>query len=229
MQLFIYREYQNDVDMILVCEICKGNHELGSGNCPGYDVNQRTICFRGPQCVMSNMYPCTVPFRNKQFPSSEHAYQWEKAMTVGDFSAAQQILEAPDGFTAKKISQRMDKQCLDIWRQHYSVRVMKKIAQAKFENVEEFREELIDSKGMFLIETTSDTFWGVGFLQDVAAYCRPQYWPGENVMGRILMELRDKYLGLTEEFLPYDEVSCAIARETSSPRVDPLVVQNFDL
>ena len=175
------------------------------------------------------MYPCTVYYKDKCFSSSEHAYQWQKAITVGDFDAAERIFEAPDGYVAKKISLRLNKQRLDIWRRYCSVRVMKKIAQAKFESVEEFRKELIDSRGMYLIEATTDTFWGVGFLTNVAACCKPQYWPGENVMGRILMEIRDKNLGITKELLPYEEVGSMIPREKSSPRVDPLIVENVEM
>ena len=207
-------------DVILVCEVCKGNHETNNETCPGYDANQQAICFKGHLCVMSNMYPCSVYYKNRCFHSSEHAYQWEKALGVEAFHIACQIIEAQDGYAAKQISALLDKDLVDLWRCQHAVRIMKTIAQAKFDSVEEFRKELIDSAGMYLIEATMDTYWGVGFLRDVAAYCRPQYWPGENVMGRILMEIRDKHLGQSEVLLPYEEIGSKV--RSSLERFDPL-------
>ena len=166
------------------------------------------------------MYPCSVNYENRNFSSSEHAYQWEKAIGVGDFDAECQIIEAQDGYAAKKISNSLDKDLVDLWRRSHAVTIMKRIVQAKFDSVEEFRKEMIDSAGMYLIEATTDTYWGVGFLRDVAAYCRPQYWPGENVMGRILMEIRDTYLGESKELLPFEEIGSKV--HPSLGRFDPL-------
>ena len=204
----------------MVCEICKGNHETNNENCPGFDANQRAICFKGHLCVMSNMYPCSVYYKDRCFSSSEHAYQWEKARGVGALDVAREIIEAEDGYVAKKLSLSLNKDLVDEWRCKHAVKIMKTIAQAKFDSVEEFRKEMIDSVGMYLIEATVDTYWGAGFLRDVAAYCRPQYWPGENVMGRILMEIRDRYLGESEELIPFDEIGSKV--RSSSGRFDPL-------
>ncbi len=209
---------------ILVCEVCKGDHETNSTICPGFDPNQQAVCFKGHGCVMSNMYPCIVPYKGKNFSSSEHAYQWEKALGVGQKEKAQDILEAPDGYAAKKISKTLDPNAVYNWRTRYGVATMKKIAQAKFDNVEEFRKEMIDSKGMYIIEALcDDTFWAVGFLREIGAFCKPQYWPGQNVMGRILMEVRDKYLGMTKELLPFDEIGKMLPHR--SLLVDPLLVE----
>ncbi len=208
--------------MILVCEVCKGNHEAGSEVCPGFDANQSAICFKGHTCVMSNMYACTVNYKGQDFRSSEHAYQWEKAKCLGRPDVADRIVDAVDGYQAKRISKELvDEAKNEIWRRGLAVAVMKKIAQAKFDSVHEFRQEVLDSRGMFLIEATTDTFWGVGFLSDVAATCRPQYWPGKNVMGRILIELRDAQLGVEEETLPFRLIGRAISARAAH---DPLIV-----
>ena len=171
-------------------------------------------------CVLSNMYPCNVFYKKRYFKSSEHAYQWEKAMGVEAYDKACLIIEAEDGYIAKKIAGSLDKDLVDHWRRKKAVKIMRSIAQAKFDSVDEFRKEMLDSAGMYLIEATTNTFWGVGFLRDVAAYCRPQYWPGENVMGRILMEIRDRHLGELKELLPYEEIGCKV--HSTVGRIDPL-------
>ena len=141
-------------------------------------------------------------------------------MGVEAFDVASKIINAEDGYAAKKLSLSLDKDLVDEWRSKHAVKIMKTIAQAKFDSVEEFRKEMIDSAGMYLIEATVDTYWGVGFLRDVAAYCRPQYWPGENVMGRILMEIRDRHLGESEELIPFEEIGSKV--RSSLRRFDPI-------
>lgn len=213
-------------DMIFVCQVCKGNHETNNENCPGYNANQQAICFKGHKCIMSNMYPCTVHYKDKIFGSSEHAYQWEKAMAVGALGIAEEIENAQDGYSAKSKAEGLDQGLVKRWRATQAVSVMKKITKAKFDSVEEFRKEVLDSKGMYIIEATTDTFWGVGFLPEIAIFCRPQYWPGQNVMGRIIMELRDTFLGIEEPILPYEEIGKLVRSEVSLDQPDPLDVDD---
>ena len=179
---------------------------VNTSDCPGYDPLQKAECFKGHGCVMSNMYPCEFPYGKLIVKSSEHAYQYDKALALNKPDVARAILETDDGYAAKrladeKFSNRNDKALLKHWRVNQGVTSLENILQSKFEHVEEFKEALIASEGKLIIEATYDTFWGVGFLEDIAATCRPEYWPGKNKMGMLLMKMRDKYLGFPNEFL----------------------------
>ncbi len=179
---------------------------VNTSDCPGYNPVQRAECFKGSGCVMSNMYPCEFPHGNFIVKSSEHAYQYDKAIALNKPDVAQAILDTDDGFAAKrladeKFNNRNDKALLKQWRLRQGVISLENILRSKFEYVEEFKEALIASEGKFLIEATNDMYWGVGFLEDIAATCRPEYWPGKNKMGMLLMNLRDRYLGFPKELL----------------------------
>ncbi len=81
------------------------------------------------------------------------------------------------------------------------VEVMKQCLQLKYEQSEEFRETLERSKGKYIVEDQSsfkkswaDT-WGVKRQGD--------FYVGPNLMGRLLMELRDNG---RHEFVPVSTI-----------------------
>ena len=41
-----------------------------------------------------------------------------------------------------------------------------------------------------IVEATGDPFWGSGLNIQQTLDCLPDYWPGENKLGEILMDLR---------------------------------------
>ena len=45
-----------------------------------------------------------------------------------------------------------------------SIPVMKELLEAKYQQVVEFQETIAASNSAFLMETTNDTFWGVGMM-----------------------------------------------------------------
>ncbi len=43
-----------------------------------------------------------------------------------------------------------------------------------------------------MAEATRDNFWGTGLNLQQSGECLLDFWPGDNVMGKILMEIRAK-------------------------------------
>ena len=117
---------------------------------------------------MSNMFPCTLEYENQTFSSSEHAYQWKRASDIGDTAIADEILKAPHGFAAKRLSGQLDKQKNTEWKMKNSIRVMTELVEAKYEQVLEFRYDCEKSWTAYLMEATFDNFWGVGLLETEA-------------------------------------------------------------
>ena len=177
-----------------MCAICKTtDHVTNDPMCPAYDHNPALrICFKGPLCCMSNMYPCKLVYCGITFPSSEHVYQWKRAVDIGSVDVAGKILYAVDGFAAKRLSNEMDKGKVTEWKENNSIKVMKSIIKEKYLQVEEFRQACIESKDAFLMEATYDRFWGVGLLEDAARSCKLEYLPGKNVLGWIIMQVRNE-------------------------------------
>ena len=160
---------------------------------PLYDPNQRVLCFKGPGCVFSNMYPCDIVYRGKRFPCSEGAYQWQKAIDLGQDAIAHDIFLCESGFEAKAEAGRLDSYAVEEWRKTKGVEAMRCVQESKYEYVAEFRSTLMESYTSCLVEATQDTFWGAGLLENDALKCEPGCYPGQNNLGILLMKLRDKY------------------------------------
>ncbi len=178
----------------IVCKICRGHgHKADSEDCPAFCREQSVLCFKGPHFVFSNMYRCQMMHSGLDFTSSESAYQWQKAVDLGRPDTAQRIRDAADGFRAKALSKDLDSDLAFEWRQEHGVRVMEAILEAKLEQVPEFRSQLMETGSAVLAECTHDLFWAAGLTANQAKHCKPAYFPGQNMLGKILMNLRERH------------------------------------
>ena len=71
--------------------------------------------FKGPTCKLSNMYPCSIVFRGKQYSSSEQAYQHTRAFEIGETQIADELRVCQDHFRAKILSEVLDKTQRAMW------------------------------------------------------------------------------------------------------------------
>lgn len=65
-----------------------------------------TLAFQGPHSYLSNFFRATVKYNGRTFPTSEHAYQFERAQFLGRHSNASEILTALTPQEAKRIGNR---------------------------------------------------------------------------------------------------------------------------
>ena len=139
------------------------------------------VQFGGPKSHFSNFYPCHIRVFARYFNSSEHAYQYRQAIFHEDFESAEIIRDAEDARAAKRESKRIYKKN-NGWEEK-RVEVMREILKAKSE-VHEFKEALLATGRAELVEYVPswDGFWGVG----------SGYVGGQNMLGRLLMELREE-------------------------------------
>ena len=127
---------------------------------------------------MSNFYPSTLHLWNMSFRSAEHAYQYFKASLMGDMEAASEIMNTYSPFMVKNIGGRVTLD--DSWDKRRE-NVMMYILEAKIQQCDEFSTELISTEGRVLIEDTANEYWGRG-----------KYGQGQNVLGKLLMRIRNQ-------------------------------------
>ena len=148
--------------------------------------------------ILSNMASCPLEIEGIQFKSSEHLFQTLKFATPKSIIAVYQSNNAK--MTAKHYQKLGGHRRAD-WEQ-ILVDVMKFCLQQKYEQCLEFREELESTKGYNIVElqnskrdkeTSRANAWGVK--------TKGQNYEGPNLMGRLLMELRD---GTMKYKLPED-------------------------
>ncbi|MEQ1950948.1 NADAR family protein [Mesorhizobium sp. CN2-181] len=138
--------------------------------------NPKIDAFQGNYRFLSNFWMAPIQVGLLTFASTEHAYQAAKSLDPDDWRKIQDQRSA----TYAKIAGGKFKLRPD-WHE-IRVDVMRELTAAKYDQHEDLRAKLIATKGIELIEgnTWNDTFWGV---------CCGK---GENWLGRILMEYRDR-------------------------------------
>ena len=138
--------------------------------------------------ILSNMSSCSLEVEGIPFKSSEHLFQTLKFATPGSITAVYQSNNAK--MTAKHY-QKLGGHRREDWEQ-ILVDVMKFCLQQKYEQCPEFRKELDSTQGYNIVElqdrksdkaSSRANAWGVK--------TKGENYEGANIMGRLLMELRD--------------------------------------
>lgn len=135
------------------------------------------IKFRGHDNPLSNFYPCELDVFGVHCKSSEHAYQYRKAMELNKPDIALKILNAPTASDAKYISNSS----LEIDDRWHDIKdgVMFDVLTCKANQCSSFHHMLKSTSGKTLVEDTSDPYWARG----------PD-GRGQNRLGQLLMTLR---------------------------------------
>ena len=188
--------------------------------CESFNPDEAVIPFRADSNPLSNFFKCSITLDDRVFQSSEHAFQFTKAMFLKSDNLAESIYSASSPHEAKTIAaQLISHNNMADWLK-INVDVMRKILRAKWNCSGRFRQTLMSTSGMTIAEATSDMFWGVGVAPNLALHTKPNKFLGRNQLGRSLMELRDNIQDLNP--VSIDDVSFTLsAQSNDSP--DPLV------
>ena len=174
-----------------VCKKCRfPDHMTGDAKCdaPRSEPYKKTTVFQGRNEALSNFYMCEINCHGITAKSSEHAYQYVKAIRRGNLDIAKMIKDAPTAYLAKQTAKRLPYN--SSWKTE-KLSVMKDILEHKCKQVPEFREALINSKSNKLVEATpGDYFWSSGLNKEDTLNTKSKYWFGQNKMGLLLTEIR---------------------------------------
>ena len=179
-------------------------------SCKAYRAEQNIRAISDPADPLCNFYICDFMHREHRFISSEHAYQYEKCINVENEAAAKAVLEAPSPRAAKDIASTIPQSDLKDWHEIKDV-VMYNILVSKAKCVPVFKHALMDSGTSYLVEATSDLFWGCGLNAELATTTHFKYYLGYNVLGYVLSKVRTS---LTE---PSTNDASAIPTATNHP------------
>ena len=154
-------------------------------NFDGNFTKQNTLLFRGHKNPLSNFYNAPIRIWNTSFPSTEHAYNYRKAIEMGQHATAERIRHAPNAFRAMKIAEDVmtDSRWTDMKQS-----VMYQLLQEKAKQSDTFHKFLENSSPKLLIEDTSHEYWGRGLAGQ-----------GLNMLGRLLMTLRESLHGVNKK------------------------------
>jgi len=146
----------------------------------------------------SNWFKChfTVEYNGKtlEFFNSEQYFMWVKAITFGDEEVAEKILEkGKNPKTAKALGREVKNYDDKVWNEkRYQVMVDANLY--KYSQNEELKELLLNPEleGKHYVESSPlDKIWGIG-VGETEALDDESNWRGQNLLGKVLDEVRDK-------------------------------------
>lgn len=141
-----------------------------------------------PWGCFSNWYPAKVD----QFPTSEHAMMYQKAVLFNDMDTAYKIAEAKTPAEAKKLGRLVKNFNEDVWNK-YKEKIVVDILVKKFTQNQQLKSILLSTGDKILVEASPlDTVWGIGMDSNDKYITRPVMWNGENLLGFSLMEARNR-------------------------------------
>jgi N-glycosidase YbiA len=129
----------------------------------------------------SNFAPFALALDKKKWPTSEHYFQAQKFLDPKD---REEVRRASSPHIAARLGRDRKKKLRKDW-ESAKVGIMRRALEAKFTQHEELGRLLLSTGSCKLIEhTPNDDYWGDG-----------GDGLGKNMLGRLLMEVREKLRG----------------------------------
>lgn len=160
----------------------------------GLDTPERVCFYEQDFYPLSNFSAFAIQWGGKRFDTVEAAYHWHKFVDAdqGETQLQRHIRMAPSAHEAFKLAQEYAYARRKNW-DNWKVGIMRDLLRAKVEQHEYVRRKLLATGDRLLVENSwRDDFWGWGPNQD-----------GQNMLGRLWMELRTELRESKETDPPY--------------------------
>jgi ribA/ribD-fused uncharacterized protein len=145
------------------------------------DTDCRVYFYEQDHYYLSNFSAFTLRWCGITFPTSEHAYQWERFRLTSQDAIRDSIRNAPSAHVAFKTAQQCKHLQRGMWND-VKVDTMRQILRLKAHQHEYVRRKLLQTGDRELIENSwRDDYWGWGESRD-----------GQNMLGKLWMEIRDE-------------------------------------
>jgi ribA/ribD-fused uncharacterized protein len=140
----------------------------------------------------SQWHPCRFEIDGHTFACAEQYMMFGKATLFGDAAVAAQILATPDPRKQKALGRKVAGFDDARWRAAREAIVMTG-NRAKFTQSPELLAQLLATRGTVLVEASpTDRIWGIGLAATNPLAQDPKTWRGQNLLGKILTQLRDE-------------------------------------
>lgn len=149
----------------------------------------------------SQWHKSTYVLDGVTFSCAEQGMMHSKALLFEDHITADKIMQTNDSSTAKM--KRLGRQVRgfkdEVWRQCRQEIVFQH-NMCKYTQNPHLLQALINTKGRVLVEASPcDSIWGIGLHEIDAREVPPSEWPGLNLLGKVLVRVRQAILEEVEE------------------------------
>jgi ribA/ribD-fused uncharacterized protein len=140
----------------------------------------------------SQWYRCSFVVNGRTFGCAEQFMMHGKAELFGDREIADQILAAREPREHKSLGRKVQTFDDAKWRAAREA-IVKAGNRAKFTQNTALLDLLLATRGTTLVEASPrDRIWGIGLTATDPRALDPATWRGQNLLGKILTELRDE-------------------------------------
>ena len=171
------------------CTACGvAGHRIGNEVCKALP-SQEIVAFRTYQHPLSNQYLCELQYCGSVFKSIEHAFLWKMAEDFGRHVIADSIRNSKHAGAAQRISREIsDDESRWKWERDNTA-LMEELLLLKLDQCAAFKESLLENQHKILAVATFNKFWGTGLSIFASENTSPSFWPGQNTLGAMLMEV----------------------------------------
>lgn len=142
----------------------------------------------------SQWYPCRFVDAGIEFNCAEQYMMHGKALLFDDADVAAEILAAAHPRQHKALGRKVKHFDDSAWKRE-RVAIVSAGNRAKFTQTPALLEALLATKGTTLVEASPyDKIWGIGLAATDPRAEDPAQWKGQNLLGKILTDLRDELL-----------------------------------
>ena len=147
--------------------------------------------------VFSQWYPAkfteTINDLTTQYYNAEQYMMAHKAMLFGDDKLLKKILFTTSPGLAKKYGRQIEYFDPKVWNEH-KFNIVVRANKLKFGQNIDLLEKLLSTKNKRLVEASPlDKIWGCGLSAQVASKTSENKWPGQNLLGKALVEVRESF------------------------------------
>ena len=147
----------------------------------------------GPHGFLSNWYSGKFVLDGFTYQHVEQHTMAEKAKLFNDTKMYEKILRTEEPKTCKALGKKVTPFVPEEWNK-VKYEIVKTANRAKFDQDPELKEKLLATGDAILAEASPrDRIWGIGMGAAKASELDPSEWNGQNLLGKILMELREEY------------------------------------
>lgn len=150
-----------------------------------------------PNRVLANSYEASFTLAGNTYKSVDQYLMFQKAITFRRYETSREIMATEEIENVRTLADKnhmpLKDSELEIWR---SIRValMMRGVRHKFLQNQELLGTLLSTGNKVIAECIKDdNVWGIGLSLEDPARLDADSWKGENLMGRILMKLRNEF------------------------------------
>src|SRR3989338_673317 len=144
--------------------------------------------------IYSQWYPCNFSENNNKYTSTEQYMMANKALLFNDKEIYEKIMKNKNPSTIKELGRSIKNFDADKWLENRE-NIVFNGNLLKFSLNPHLSTKLLSTYPFILVEASPyDKIWGIGLSESQAVKMDPNKWPGENLLGKALVKVRNQLL-----------------------------------